>query len=271
MKKLLLLLSIGAIVMFTAPTGCVKPSGSNNLLSGIPDLSNFLVQASTAFKTGAAAYIKILSTSLGDGTFNVNFTLTGGNTGSGTGTLTMSGGSGTFSISGSSITSDGPTTVTVTSISNSSGGNATPTGHNTSSMFDSTGLMNATYTPSGGSAQTFSATDVTASWLGAGSILTIHGVVWAPNLTTITVYNDIYAGATGTTYFNSSDLTPGDLYSTFNGSAAYGVSGSSGVISDLSSHGWVTINTVTPLITGSFSYTNQDSSVVAGTFSCPHP
>ena len=266
MKKLLLLLSIGAIVMFTAPTGCIKSTSSNNALGSIPDLSNFLVDASNAFKAGAAAYVKILSTSLGNGTFNVNFTLTGANTGSGTATLTMNGGSGTFSTP--VITNAGPTTVTITSISNSSS-SATPTSHNTSSMFDSTGLMNATYTPSGSSAQTLYATDVTASL--AGTLLTIHGVIWTPNLTTITVYNDIYAGATGTTYFNSSDLTPGDLYSTFNGSAAYGVSGSSGVISDLSSHGWVTINTVTPLITGSFSYTNQDSSVVAGTFSCPHP
>ncbi len=267
MKKTFVILLIGATTLFT-PTGCTKPGSITNPLSAIPDITNFLVQASATFAANAPALIRIFSSSLGNGTFSINYTLGGGyNSGSGTATLTMSGGSGTFSTS--TLTSGGPTTVTVNSIALPNGGSASPTANNVSSVFDSTGLMTATYTPLSGSATSFSATQVTAS-LG-GTLLTINAVMWTPNLTTINLYEDYYSGATGVVSFNGNDLVFPDVNSTFNGSASYGVAGAGITISDLSAHGSVTINTVAPLITGSFTYKNQDSSVVVGTFSCPAP
>ena len=166
-----------------------------------------------------------------------------------------------------SIPSGGNVSITINSISNTSG-SSNVTSNNTKTFSDSTGLMTGSYTPPGGSAQSLRATHVMASI--AGNLLTIDCVIWTPNLTTVTLYNDIYAGSTGSVSFNSNDLSMSGPTSTFNGSASFGVAGSSGVISDLSEHGTITINTTAPLLTGTFTYTNQDSSVVAGSFSCPH-
>src|ERR1700750_1101957 len=121
MKKILAILSLGIIAIFSFPTGCVKPSTSSGVSSDVPNISDFTVAASTVFQAGAKAYIKILSSSLGNGTFNVSFDLTGANPLSGgTGTLTMSGGVGTFATP--LLANPGPTFVTITSISNSAGG-----------------------------------------------------------------------------------------------------------------------------------------------------
>jgi uncharacterized membrane protein YjjB (DUF3815 family) len=88
--------------------------------------------------------------------------------------------------------------------------------------------------------------------------------MWTPWLTTITLYYDSYTGV-GNTSFNSNDAT------SFNGSAAYGVAGNGLAIADLSEHGTITVTSASPLLTGTFTYKNQDSSVVNGSFSCPAP
>ncbi len=256
------------VVVFSATSGCVKTPGGNSV-TDLLNVANFLLKASVAFVKGAAATIGVGAPSLADGTYTVHFNLTGANVASGlSATLAMSGGNGSFQTP--AMVSDGPTSVQVTSITSASGSAAAITSGNTSSLFDSTGTMNATYTPATGSAISFHATDVTASI--SGGALYISGVQWPqPNLVNINLTDYLYTGAIGTVAFNSNDLSSSGPTSTFNGSAAYGLSGSSGVISDLSAHGSITITTLTPVVSGSFTYTNQDSSVVTGTFSCVHP
>ena len=243
--------------------GCVKPSSNptNNIV--LPNVTNFSVSA-TNFVQGAAAIISIASSSLGSGTFTVNYSLSGANNlVNQIATLVMNGGVGTFStpvLNG--VSSSSGTTVRINSISNTSGGSATPTGGNITTFSDSSGLMTATITGASGGPTTFRGVHVDRSNLG---MLSIHGVMWEPWLVTITLYIDNYTGALGTTYFNSHDA------SSFNGSASYGVAGNGVAISNLSEHGSITITSATPLLAGTFTYTNQDSSVVSGSFSCPAP
>ena len=269
MKKSLLLCLLALSVTCTTNTGCIKsPDGGGTNIS-LPDLSSFSVAAST-FVQGASAIISIASSSLGSGTFTVNYSLSGANNlVNQVATLIMNGGNGTFSTPALNNVNAG-TTITINSISNSAGGSANPTGNNVQTFSDSSGLMTATMTGTGGGPTTFRGTHVTASL--AGSLLSIDGVVWTPWLTTITLYIDNYTNTIGTTQFNSNDLSPTSITSTFNGSASYGVAGNGLAISDLSQHGKITITSTAPLITGTFSYTNSDSSVInSGSFSCPAP
>ena len=257
------------IVVFSGTSGCVKTPGGNSITDLI-DVSNFLLKASVAFVKGAAATIGVSAPSLAAGTYTVHFNLTGYNAANGlTATLAVSGGSGSFQTP--VLANAGPTSVQVTSITSASGTSATISSGNSSSMFDSTGTMNATYTPASGSPTTIHATDVTAQI--SGGALYIYGVQWPPtNLINISLTDYLYDGTTRSVSFDFSDSSPeGSPTSTFNGGASYGVSGSSGVISDLSQTGTITLTAISPLITGSFTYTNQDGSVVAGTFSCVHP
>ncbi len=268
MKKHFKFIIVLLVVIFSGTSGCVKTPGGNSITDLI-DVSNFLLKASVAFVKGAAATIGVSAPSLAAGTYTVHFNLTGYNAANElTATLAVSGGSGSFQTP--VLANAGPTSVQVTSITSASGTSATISSGNSSSMFDSTGTMNATYTPASGTAIAFHATDVTASI--SGGALYINGVQWPqPNLVNINLTDYLYTGATGTVMFNSNDLTNPSPTSTFNGNAAYGLSGSTGVISDLSAHGSITVATLTPVISGSFTYTNDDSSVVAGTFSCVHP
>jgi hypothetical protein len=255
------------IIILTGTSGCQKtPSG--NSVSDLLNVSNFLIKASVAFVQGNATAIGVSAPSLADGIYTVHFNLTGANVASGlTATLAMSGGNGSFQTP--AMASDGPTSVVVTGITSASGSAAVIASGNTSSLFDSSGTMNATYTPATGSATSFHATDVTAVL--AGTNLQIVGIVWQPDLTTITLRDLVFTSTPATVSFSSSDLTPGSPTYDGNGNAVYQVSGSSGLINDASDHGSITITATSPLITGSFTYTNMDGSMVAGTFSCPHP
>ena len=264
MKKLF---TLTFLVLMIANAGCVKPGGGGtNPVLAIPDIANFELKAASTFVAGAASTISILSSSLGDGTFNVNFNITGAdNLSNQTATLTMSGGSGTFNTP--ALSTAGQNSITINSISNSAGGSANVTSNNTYSFSDSTGLMTATASIGTSS---FRAMHVTASL--AGSLLTIDGVMWTPKLTTITVHLDYFNHTMGTTYFNMNDLTPGDIASTFNGGASFGIAGGGTAVSDLSAHGSVTITSLTPLIKGTFSFTNTDSSTISGgNFMCTAP
>jgi hypothetical protein len=265
MKKLFTTLLI-AIAALCVPTGCYKSdigstiSPLNTLpLSDLPNITNFLVQASTAFVADAQAVVHVFSSSLGDGNFTVNYNITGNNSLSGTATLTINRGSGTFTTG--VLHSAGPSTVTVTSISNAAGSSTPPTGNNVSSMFDSTGIMGATYT-SGTKDTTWQFNTYQVTTQLAGSLLTINAVMWTPNLTTISLTDFNYPITVGVHTFTSASGTY---------AASYGVAGSGIAIADLASHGTFTITSTAPLLVGSFTYTNQDSSTVVGTFSCPQP
>ncbi len=265
MKKLLATLLIAAAVS-SIPTGCLKSdigstiSPLNTLpLNELPNLSNFLIRESTAFVAGAQAVVQVFSTSMNNGTYTVNYNITGNNTISGSAPLVMYKGSGSFSTS--IIPSPGPSTITITSITDSAG-SSTPSANNVSSMFDSTGVMGATYT-SGTKDTTwqFNTNQVTAQL--AGTLLTIHGVMWTPNLTTITLIDNNYTGTAGTISWTMPAAPAGG--------ADYGVAGSGIAIADISAHGSYTITSTSPVLTGTFKYTNEDSSTVIGTFTAPKP
>ena len=269
MKKYALLSLIALSVAYTTNTGCTVASTGNNL--SLPDISSLQVAASS-FVKGASSLISIASSSLGSGTFTVNYSLSGANNLTNqVATLIMNAGSGTFSTPSLSGTSSG-TTITINSITNSAGGSANITSNNSTVFSDSSGLMTATVAGASGGPTSFRGTHVNATL--AGTLLSIDGVMWTPWLTTITLYLDYYAGTTGPVYFNSNDLSafPRDTYSSYNGSTAYGVAGNGLAISDLSADGVVNITSTSPLITGTFSFTNSDSSIVSsGNFSCPAP
>ncbi len=260
MKKSLSVFMICAVLVFTANSGCVKPSNNpTNPVSALPNLANFILQGASTFVAGAASVISISSSSLGAGTFTVNYNLSGANTANGlTASMTMSGTTGTFQTP--PLANAGNTNITINSISNS-GGSAPVTSNNTFAFTDSTGLLTCTV-----GSHAYRAMDVHATL--AGSMLTIHSVYWDP-LATVTLYVDYWAHITGSTYFNSNDLSfAGNPTSTFNGSAVY-----NGTSILQSQHGVITITSTGPtLITGTFSFTAQDSSIISsGNFSCPAP
>ena len=268
MKKSLILCLASLLLAFsTANMGCIKGTGTN---ISLPDLSNFSIQSIGTFVKGASTLVSLASSTLGNGTFSVNFSLTGANTLlNQIASLTVNGNTATFSTP--VLNGSGATTITINSISNSAG-STTVSSNNSMVFYDSTGLMTATTAGIGGGPTSFRATHVTASL--AGTLLSIDGVMWTPWLTTCTLYLDYYSGATGAVYFNVLDNSafPRDTWSTYNGSTAYGVAGNGIAISDLSQHGVVTITSTAPLITGTFSFTNTDSSTVSsGSFSCPAP
>jgi len=273
MKKLISFTVIGLCIAFTANTGCTTSgSGGGNVLSLLPNIANFALQTIASFVPGNGAGVTFSAPSLGAGTFTVNFNLTSSTTpadnlSNQSATFTMSAGATTGTFTTPAIPQGGNVSITINSISNSSG-SSNVTSNNTKTFSDSTGLMTGTYTPAGGSAQQLRATHVIATI--TLNQLVINGTIWTPNLTGITLTDYIFAGTTGTVSFNANDLSS-DANSTFNGTAAYNVAGSSGGIADLSQHGTITLTTLSPLITGTFTYTNTDSSVVAGSFSCPHP
>ena len=253
--KQALKISLAVLMLAVAlPIGCVKtPDGSN---SGMPDISNFAIEAASTWTAGAASLISISSSTLGAGTFIVHFNLTGANNLSGlTTTLDMSGGTGTFQTP--VLTISGETNVIITSISNSSGASSNLTSNNSYTFADSTGIMTATVN----GVASFRSTHVTALLPGgAGATLAISGVKWNP-LTTINLYIANFPNTPMTMTFTS--------FSDFAGSTHY--SAPAPVNSQFGAHGHVTVTTVSPLLTGSFTFTNEDSSVVIGNFSCPHP
>jgi hypothetical protein len=246
-----------ALLWITVETGCTKnDSGSGNAL---PDVSNFSISTATSVSAGAAAAVSVSAPSLGTGVFTIHFNLSAPNAATDqTATLTMSGATGIFQTP--VLASVGSTTLTATSITNSVGNTASITGNNTivittTAPHDSTGLMNATI-----NSLPFRATDVTATL--SGSSLTISGTVWTPGLSQIVLYNNRYSHNTGTIYFNTADTT------TSRGSAHYSATGG---VAQVAAYGSITITNTSPLLTGSFSFTNPDSSRVNGTFSTPAP
>jgi len=99
----------------------------------IPNISNFTSPTATSECLGGGSVVTINSTSLGTGTFNVNYTLTGANPGSGSATMIMGLSSGTFTIPASALTTAGVTNITINSISTTTGCTSFPASSNTTS------------------------------------------------------------------------------------------------------------------------------------------
>jgi hypothetical protein len=259
MKKIITCTLIALfIATATTNTGCVKSSSTNNPITAIPDLSDFLFDAAT-FVLGQASKITIHSTSMGSGTFTVNYSLTGAvNLLNQTATLIMSGGDGDFMTP--TISDAGNVTIKINSISNSSGGSASVTSGNTKVFTDSTGVMTCKL-----NGTSYRAIDVHTSL--AGSLLTISSTFWDP-LTTVNLHVAYWSHTTGSTYFNSNNLEfNGNNNSTFNGSAVY----NGGSIYP-SANGVITITSTSPRLTGTFSFKANDSSMISnGTFDAPAP
>ena len=86
------------------------------------DVSSFSTPPIPPICQNVPAIVTVNSTSLGNGTYEVGYTLSGANTGSGTATLNFSGGTGTFSVPAAQIPNFGNTTVTVNTIAFVGGG-----------------------------------------------------------------------------------------------------------------------------------------------------
>lgn len=259
MKKQLLYLIPAFLFILLVATGCNKSDSGTNTNSN-PDISSFSFSGSASATAGQPASIAITSTSLGTGIFTIHFGLSGANAGSGlTATLDVMTGTGTFGTP--VLTNAGTTTLTMTSISNAAGYSTPITGNNTvaittSTAHDSTGLMTATVGGAG-----FRATDISTS-LAGGTLLTVTGTAWEPQLNAIVLYFKKYASAPTTVNFSIADTT----YS--NGSASYILSGGATVNA---AHGRLTITTTSPLLAGTFSFTNTDSTKISGSFTAPRP
>ena len=249
MKRMFATLAITLSITFAGTTGCIK--GTNDVVDAakvIPDLANFVMTAARTFISGEAALIQIASTSLLDGAYTVNYTLSGSNTFSGSASFTMSGGHGSFNTT--QLANGGNTTVIINSITNSSGGSANVTTNNSSSFFDSTGNMTATQTL----ADPFYATDVTASL--NGTMLNIEGVMWDPLRTvSLTVYNFNVTGLPKTITFHDISSASIDYNSPSTSTLKH------------AAHGSITIQSINGgVISGSYGGTWEDSSTVSGNF-----
>ena len=125
----------------------------------------------------------------------------------------------------------------------------------TKSLTDSTGIMTATV---GGVA--FKSIYVKATK--TGSMLSIYGSTTFSGGPTIDLTINQYATAVMTTSFNIGDSTG------INGSAGYLNTGTS----ENAAHGTISITSVSPILSGTFSFTDIDSTkITGGTFSVTAP
>ena len=244
------LLCVVILCIYVVNIGCTLTGG--NII--LPDVASLSIKSVSTFVPGDSATVVLYSSSLTSGPYLLHYNLTGANVVTGdTAIVILSDSIATFSTH--MLANPGNTTLTLTMLTNTSGGYATLSKNNTKTFTDSIGLMTATYNDTGA----YSAIHVTATL--TGSSLTIQGTYWKP-LDIITLNISNYTHSTGSVYFNKSDLTNA------NGSAIYNIPGKV----DSSQHGVITITSTTPLITGTFSFTNKDSSKISnGTFSCVAP
>lgn len=250
MRKALLLCLITLSFACVTNTGCTLTGG--NII--LPDVASLTIRSVSTFVPGDSATVTLYSYTLTPGPYLLHYNLSGANVSNGdTAIVYLNDSIATFSTH--LLANPGNTTLTLTMITNSSGGYATLSKHNTMTFSDSIGLMTATFNDTGA----YKAMHVTATL--TGTLLTIQGTYWKP-LTTVTLNVDNYAHTTGPVYFNAHDITNA------NGNALY----TTPTKTDSSQHGVITITNTTPLITGTFSFTNKDSSTISsGTFSCVAP
>ena len=243
MKKVFVLWLVLLFFAYDANTGCTLSGGDIVL----PNISSLKIQSISTFVAGNPVTVILYSSSLNPGTYVLHYRLDGANVFTGdTAVVNMYNDSGSFSTP--VLANPGNTTLTLTEITTSSGGNAWVS--DSATFSDSIGLMTANTNTSAGA---FRAIHVTATL--TGTLLSIRGICWKP-LDTVSLNIDNYTNAAGTFTIN----TAGDaIYSIpkKRDSAAYGV---------------ITVLQTSPLLKGTFSFTNKDSSKVsAGTFSCAAP
>ncbi len=261
MKKTIFIALAAMFFATTTPEmGCTPASKNNTVPSvNLPDISNFSISTVSAFVKGASTLVSIASTTLADGAYTIYFDLSGANNiANASATLNMMGDMATFSTP--VLSTEGNTSITIRKIVNSAGETSNFTSTISKTFSDSSGVI--TWKTNG---TDFRVTHATATWLGSGSMLSIHGVQWDP-LTTVTVYWDNYSGSTGTRYFNTKELNTSAWNSTFNGSASYSAPGKA----LLDAHGSIAVTAKTATtITGTFSFVCDDSTqITSGTFNC---
>ena len=248
-------LSALLIIALIVPMGCSK-SGSNGAQVPLPDISDFTILNATPFTAGAASStVNIYCTSLGSGTYKVFFDLTGSNTiKSQSATLNMYDSYGSFKTP--VLPNPGATFLTINSITNINGGGTAFRSNNKYTLNDSTGLMTAVI---GGNS--FTATDVLATV--TGNKLTIRGMLSSePNITSITLNIDSFTRSNGTINF-SNRIVPEIA------NALYQLPAGGG---NVSANGTITILSVQPTLSGTFSFTSMDSTkITSGSFNTATP
>ena len=250
MKRVPVMCLVGLFFLYTANISCTF-SGGDIIL---PDISNLSIKSVSTFVPGDSVTVTLYSSSLLAGSYIVYYSLSGANViAKDTAIFNLNDSIATFTTP--ALTNPGNTTLFISEITSSSGGNATVMKNNTITFSDSIGLMTAKINDTG----SYRVTHVTATL--AGTLLTIKGINWN-SMATITLNVENYTGSTGTINFNAGNTTSD------NGNALY----STKTKTDSSQHGIIIITNTAPLITGTFSYTNKDSSTISsGTFSCPAP
>ncbi len=249
MKKLFTLAIAAAALSYLFTTGCVKADvnvNSTDNTNGNTDVSDFHLSAAASFIPGAAAVINIHSTTISDGDYTMNYSLSGGNVYTGNASMHMSGGAGSFNTQ--VLSAGASTSIIVNSITNSSGATTNITANNSSSFFDSSGTMHLNQQIG----DPFYATDVTASI--TGSMLNIVGTMWEPDLRTanLTIYN-----------FTTNNLPKTVTINTGSDGRVALTSGSIKV----AAHGTITIQSINnSIIEGTYAGTWQDSSTFSGDF-----
>jgi gliding motility-associated-like protein len=119
-------ITITNIVDNNTPNACTSPVTNvtaNFTVSENPDTTNTILTALDPVCLGSAGQVTLtdITSTLSDGNYNVVYNLSGTNTASNiTANVTISSGTGSFSVLSSLLTNLGNTTVTITSIANSS-------------------------------------------------------------------------------------------------------------------------------------------------------
>ncbi|RTY95350.1 gliding motility-associated C-terminal domain-containing protein [Flavobacterium sp. GT3R68] len=88
------------------------------VINPLPDLTGTMVNVVEPICLGSGATANISGSLLADGTYNINYNLTGANTISGTSTVVLVSGSGPFIVQGSELSNAGSYTITITGITN---------------------------------------------------------------------------------------------------------------------------------------------------------
>jgi hypothetical protein len=253
MKKYIDCFLVSAIFVIAPFAGCKKNSTPSR-----PDTGNFSATAYSGYVPGTSGTIFVSSTTLASGPYTVKYSYYGYGitfnpiTGQ-SATLAFNNHTGSFQTQ--ILTDSAVTYVTLDSIINSSGLAVALTSNNFVSLSDSNGLMEATMS----NGTTFRATNI-ASYLSTSGLV-IYGTDYLPG----TINNNLLV-------FTTND-TPGTyrISNTLFTSQADYVMNTSSFVTDTALYGVLTINTVAPLLTGTFTITYTDSVKMTGSFTCPAP
>lgn len=124
-------------VTVTDNNGCTSAPGNTLpvVVNALPDVTSFSLPSATSGCLGISSVVTANSSSLGSGTFNVTYNLTGANVVTGhTASIVIAAGTGSFTIPSTDLTNPGSTTVTVTSVINGFGCNSNLSTGNTASF-----------------------------------------------------------------------------------------------------------------------------------------